>query len=188
MGVGERAGVVDSYKKAFEKLPTTEEEWRDLIKIANGRWPTERSQKAEVAAIEQFKIIYLREPDFENEFDKAVIAVIAYGLRPSESKEVANVNFDIIYGYDDFTEADKASAEEKAKKEFEKIFNRVPDMTNPKDEREVMIIAYGVNPTGRNLNKEKAAIGIFRSIHGRLPVSAVDWDVVRAIAYSGATK
>ena len=39
LGAGERAGVVSSYKKAFGKLPTTETEWSDAIKIGNGRWP-----------------------------------------------------------------------------------------------------------------------------------------------------
>jgi hypothetical protein len=35
---------------------------------------------------------------------------------------------------------------------------------------------------------EKKAIEIYRSIFGKNPVEAVDWDLVRAIAYSGAIR
>ena len=43
-------------------------------------------------------------------------------------------------------------------------------MTNPKDSEEVMIMAYGVHPSGRNLDKERSAIIIFKSIYGYIPV------------------
>ncbi len=124
LGAGERAGVVNSYKSAFNKLPQTEEEWQDVIKIANGRWPNERSEQAEKRAKQEFKKVYLREPDMNNPNDNAAVTIIAYGLRPSD----------------------------------------------------------------RNLESEKAAIKIFKAIYKYNPSSAVDWDVVRAIAYSGATR
>jgi len=94
LGKGERAGVINSYKAAFGKLPTTESEWNDAIKIANGRWPGETSEQAEAKATETFKQIY----------------------------------------------------------------------------------------------SEKAGIRIFKAIFGYNPSSATDWDAVRAIAYSGATR
>ena len=124
LGEGERAGVLNSYKKAFGKLPQTETEWSDAIKIANGRWPSETSQ----------------------------------------------------------------SALDSAKVEFRKVYDREPDMDSPNDNAAVSVIAYGLRPSQRNLDSEKAAIKSFRYVYGHDPVSALAWDIVRAIAYSGATR
>jgi len=124
LGAGERAGVLNSYKSAFGKLPKTESEWQDAIKIANGRWPSQRSEAAEAKAKQEFKKVYLREPDMDNPNDNAAVTVIAYGLRPDS----------------------------------------------------------------RNLDSEKAGILTFKHIYGYSPVSATDWDIVRAIAYSGAVR
>lgn len=124
LGEGERTGVLNSYKSAFGRLPETEEEWRDAIKIANGRWPSERSQAAE---------------------------------------DRANINFEIVY-------------------------QREADMDNPHDNAAVTTMAYGLRPLPRNLDSEKAAIKIFEDIYGYSPLKATAWDVVRAIAYSGAIR
>ena len=124
LGAGERAGVVNSFQAALGKLPTTTEDWNDVIKIANGRWPNQRSKTAEDKATVNFKKVYLRNPDRSNPHDDAAVTVMAYGLRPA----------------------------------------------------------------GRNLNSEKAAIKIFKAIYGYAPSTATAWDVVRAIAYSGAKR
>ncbi|MCK5460060.1 Ig-like domain-containing protein [Candidatus Parcubacteria bacterium] len=124
LGEGERAGVINSYKSAFGKLPSTADEWSDAIKIANGRWPSETSAETEANAETAFENIYLRKANRSNPNDDAAVTVIAYGLRP----------------------------------------------------------------TNRNLNSEKAAIKIFKAIYGYNPSSATAWDIVRAIAYSGATR
>lgn len=124
LGAGERAGVVDSYKSAFGKLPSAESEWNDVVKIANGRWPSARSE----------------------------------------------------------------SKENKAKTSFSTIYKRGANMSNPKDNAAVTVMAYGLRPAQRNTNSEKAAIQIFKNIFGYAPSSASNWDAVRAIAYSGATR
>ena len=124
LGAGERAGVINSYKAAFYKLPVTETEWSDAIKIANGRWPTERDEQSEINSKAAFKKIYLRDADMDNPNDNAAVTVMAYGLRPAN----------------------------------------------------------------RNLDSEKVAIKSFKHIYGYYPLSASAWDVVRAIAYSGATR
>ncbi len=124
LGAGERAGVVNSYKKAFNKLPITKEEWKDCISIGNGRWPGETNLNAEKIAKDEFKTIYLRDADMNNANDNAAVTVIAYGLRPDD----------------------------------------------------------------RNTNSEKAGINIFKGIYKYNPVSALDWDIVRAISYSGAVR
>ena len=124
LGAGERAGVLNSYKAAFGKLPKTETEWQDAIKIAGGRWPSERNAAAETKAKASFKKIYGREANMDNQNDNAAVTVMAYGLRPAN----------------------------------------------------------------RNLNSEKAAILAFKYFLKRTPTTAVDWDIVRAIAYSGAKR
>lgn len=124
LGAGERAGVVNSYKSAFGKLPTSDTDWSDVIKIANGRWPSEINTQSEANAEDAFRKIYLRDPDRDNPHDDAAVVVMAYGLRPAN----------------------------------------------------------------RNLESEKAAINTFKNIYGYHPSSASAWDIVRAIAYSGATR
>jgi len=124
LGAGERAGVLNSYKAAFGQLPKTEENWRDAIKIANGRWPSQVSAAAE---------------------------------------KLANVNFKIVY-------------------------KRNANMANANDNAAVTTMAYGLRPLPRNLDSEKTAIKSFKGIFGYYPVKATAWDVVRAIAYSGAKR
>ena len=61
-------------------------------------------------------------------------------------------------------------------------------MTNNIDENAIMVIAYGLLPLNRNLNSERVAIVTFRHVYGHNPVNALAWNIVRAIAYSGATR
>ncbi|MFH0856687.1 MAG: hypothetical protein V1860_02205 [bacterium] len=125
LGTGERAGVINSYIAAFEKIPTIESDWQDVIKIANGRWPSETRLVKEIKAKEEiFKKIYKREADMNYSNDNAAVVIIAYGLRPAH----------------------------------------------------------------RNLLSEKSAINIFKGIYGHNPVRADEWDIARAIAYSGAKR
>jgi Pentaxin family. len=124
LGSGERAGSVSSFQSAFNRLPANQTDWQDVIKIANGRWPDQRSLTAETRAKTNFKLVYLRLPNPNNTHDSSAIAVMAYGLRPAE----------------------------------------------------------------RNLNSERIAIKSFRFSYQRAPVTAREWDVVRAIAYSGAKR
>ncbi|MBI2459254.1 MAG: DUF5011 domain-containing protein [Parcubacteria group bacterium] len=95
LGQGERTGVLDSYKAAYGKLPTTKSEWQDALKIAVGRFPGQVSAQAETRAKVEFKKIYLREANLNNEKDKAAVNVMAYGLRPDKrntNSEKAAIN------------------------------------------------------------------------------------------------
>jgi hypothetical protein len=123
LGAGERAGVVSSFEKTYGKLPSTDKEWQDAIKIANGRWPGQKMTRAEEASKKDFSTIYKRESG-NSANDNAAVTIMAYGLRPVE----------------------------------------------------------------RNINSEAAAINSFKSIYGKAPSTAADWDKVRAIAYSGAKR
>jgi len=82
LGSGERAGVLNSYKSAFGKLPETAEEWGDVIKISNGEMPSKINLISEDKAKLEFKKIYNREFDSENLDDQKIINIMAYGLRP----------------------------------------------------------------------------------------------------------
>jgi hypothetical protein len=82
-----------------------------------------------------------------------------------------------------------AMAEAAAEKIFKTIYLRVPDRSGNKyDNNAVIIIAYGLRPAKRNMNSEKAAIKSFKFIFKRAPNKSNDWDIVRAIAYSGAKR
>ncbi len=83
---------------------------------------------------------------------------------------------------------DKESEEKAADIYFSAIYKREPNMDNPKDNAAVTVIAYGLRPADRNIESEKNAIKIYRSIFNKKPVEASDWDLVRAIAYSGAVR
>lgn len=124
LGAGERLGVVNSFKSAFGRLPNSQEDWFDVIKIGNGRFPGHTNADAETRAKASFKKVYLRDADTSVTADNNAVVVMAYGLRP------------------------------------------LP----------------------RNLNSEAASTVSFRAVYGRTPTSAADWDIVRAIAYSGATR
>lgn len=103
LGERERAGVMDSYKSAFNKLPETEEELTDAIKIANGRFPSITNDQAEKKAKEQFIKIYKRIPDMSSAKDDAAVKVMAYGLRPAKrnlgSEKAGLSSFKSIYGH-----------------------------------------------------------------------------------------
>lgn len=105
LGAGERAAVMYSYKDAYGKLPESEEEMTDAIKIANGRWPSERSEEAEGKAIENFMHIYGREADMDNPNDNAAVTIMAYGLRQKaqnrnlESEKNGIKIFESIFGH-----------------------------------------------------------------------------------------
>ncbi|MFH0853943.1 MAG: hypothetical protein V1891_00400 [bacterium] len=124
LGAGERAGVLNSFKKSYNKLPQTEIDWQDAIKVANGRFPSQQS----------------------------------------------------------------IAQEKEALKVFGKIYKKMPDFKNANDEAALKIMAYGIRPVLRNTNSEKAAIKSFESIYKRKPATTEEWDITRAIAYSGAKR
>lgn len=112
LGAGERAAVVYSYKDAYDKLPTTEAELTDVIKIASGRWPSATSADAEAQAKVQFQKIYLRPADMSNAHDNAAVTIMAYGLRQKAinrnlgSEAVGIKTFKSIYSHTPQTTAE----------------------------------------------------------------------------------
>lgn len=110
LGEGERAAVIHSFQNAFGKLPENGQELSDAIKIANGRWPENYNQEAELRAREMFLKIYEREADENNVKDMSAIKIMAYGLR--QRAENRNLN-----------------SEKKGIEIFKNIFENVPQTT-----------------------------------------------------------
>jgi hypothetical protein len=81
-----------------------------------------------------------------------------------------------------------ATAEDRAKINFKKVYLREANMSSSNDNAAITVMAYGLRPANRNLASEKAAIKSFKAIYGYASKTAVAWDMVRAIAYSGATR
>ncbi|MBI4281611.1 hypothetical protein HY625_02180 [Candidatus Uhrbacteria bacterium] len=100
LGEGERAGVLDSYRKAYGDLPKTETEWQDALRIGAGALPERENSATEAQAVAVFQKIYKRAPviaytDASTSVLKAIesadqkaLATLAYGLRP----EVRNLS------------------------------------------------------------------------------------------------
>jgi hypothetical protein len=104
LGAGQRAAVVNSFKAAFNKLPTTQTDLTDVVKIADGRWPSQISTSSESWAKQQFQKIYLRRADMNNANDNAAITIMAYGLqqqaknRNLKSEAAGIKTFKYVYG------------------------------------------------------------------------------------------
>lgn len=95
LGAGERAAVARSYKQAYGKLPESEQDLSDMIRIANGRFPSKRSAGAENNAKAAFRQIYKRVPNLmTNQNDVAAIMVMAYGLRqPAVNRNLSSEQY-----------------------------------------------------------------------------------------------
>ncbi|PIZ99421.1 MAG: hypothetical protein COX77_01635 [Candidatus Komeilibacteria bacterium CG_4_10_14_0_2_um_filter_37_10] len=103
LGSGERAGVVSSFISAFGKPPVSDADWSDVIKIANGRWPSQTNAAKEATAKVSFRSIYLRQPNMKDKYDNAAVTVMSYGLRPAlrnlKSEAIAIKTFRAIFGF-----------------------------------------------------------------------------------------
>lgn len=141
----------------------------DSIKnfIAFGTVGTEKLGAGERAGVvSSFTEAFGRTPETASDWDDAVR--IASGRFPGQKN---------------------AAREKLAERKFREIYKRPPNRTESKhDDAAVVVMAYGLRPAERNLASETAAIGTFRAVYGKAPTAASDWDTVRAIAYSGASR
>ena len=109
----------------------------------------------------------------------------AFGSLPETESDWADV---IKIGNGRWPGKTSQTAEDRALINFKVVYLREPDRTNPHDDAAITVMAYGLRSDNRNLDSEKVAIKTFKSIYGYNPEKATAWDVVRAIAYSGATR
>lgn len=109
----------------------------------------------------------------------------AYGILPittaawSDLLKIASGRFPSVLS---------TTVEEQARREFIKVYNRAAVMTDSNDLAAIKIIAYGLRPTARNTKSEQVAILTFKAVYGHAPVNSLAWNIVRAIAYSGAKR
>ncbi len=90
IGEGERAGVLNSYIAAYGKAPTTDAEWSDLLKIASGRFPTEKCSKTADRGAVNFQRTYGRAPSAKNANDQAAMNMMTCGLLPVKTVLLLN--------------------------------------------------------------------------------------------------
>ena len=64
-----------------------------------------------------------------------------------------------------------AQAEQKAKS------------TGAENDQSVMMIAYGLRPSVRDMSAEQRGIISFIKVYGRLPDSTLDWNILRSFVY-----
>lgn len=111
--------------------------------------------------------------------------VTAFGRLPSSGTDWADV-LKIASGRTPMMTS--SSSESRAEELFNKVYHRTPDLTDAHDKAAVGVMAYGLRPDHRNLSSEQTAIATFKRIYERRPTTAIDWNEVRAIAYSGAIR
>ena len=75
-----------------------------------------------------------------------------------------------------------------AEKEFKRIYLRKPDYKKFSDKAAVEIMARGLAGGKRNLASERAALKTYVHIYKSKPSSSKTWNILKAIAYSGAKR
>ena len=68
---------------------------------------------------------------------------------------------------------------------FFTIYNRNSNRSVAKDDIAIKLMSYGIRPQIRNIEAEYAAASAFESIFGHKPADATEWDINRAMTYSG---
>lgn len=111
----------------------------------------------------------------------------AFGKLPKNETELEDV---IRIANGRWPNQKNEAREDRAKVEFAKVYLRDSDMNRPGDNAAVTIIAYGLRQKSgnRNLDSERQALKLFKGIYDRSPQSTSDWNIVQAIAYSGASR
>ncbi|MBU4216970.1 hypothetical protein L6270_04030 [Candidatus Parcubacteria bacterium] len=105
-----------------------------------------------------------------------------YGKFPVTKSEWFDV-FNMTNG--ELPEAVSKVALDNARQSFVKIYKRKAVIANKKDQAALNLIAYGLRVRHRNMSYEKVALKKFQKIYKYNPSSMMDWNLVRAIAYSG---
>lgn len=100
IGAGERGGVLNSYIAAYGKVPSTTDEWSDLLKIASGRFPAEKGTLTAERALINFQRTYGRKPVASNANDQAAVTIMQYGLLPAKTVKYADGTVSVVSNRD----------------------------------------------------------------------------------------
>ncbi|MFH0955880.1 MAG: cellulase family glycosylhydrolase [Candidatus Falkowbacteria bacterium] len=125
LGEKGRRVILANFAAVFGHEPSNENEWQDLMRINNGYWPSGISQTGENKAKEDFKKIFKRASDMNNNSDKHAVKILTYDIRQRSGER-------------------SLGKERTAIAKFIKIFRRLPSSST--DWRFVHVLAYsGVN-------------------------------------------
>jgi hypothetical protein len=156
----------------YARMPSSSTDWEALHCIAYGGCQGDpRDIDAEAAALELFGQKYAKMPETHMEWN--VLHTIAYT--------------DLLtYDQMDSTEdtSSELSVEEQAIGWFGTLTGYLP--TSDADWLAIEYMVNGYFPEHRDLDAEVAAISLFTQTFGGEPSSHQDWNIVSAIAYSGA--
>jgi len=76
----ERKVILQDFQSIYNKLPTTEKDWSNVVKISEGETPT-RVISAEVKALKEFNKIFRRQVNFQKASEEKFIHQLAYRVR-----------------------------------------------------------------------------------------------------------
>lgn len=108
LGEKGRRAILANFAAAYGHKPSNENEWQDLMRINNGYWPSKISQVAEDKAKEDFKKIFKRMPNMDNNSDKHAVKILTYDIRQRQEQR-------------------SLGKERAAIAKFVKLFKRLPD-------------------------------------------------------------
>lgn len=189
--VNARLDLLKDYKDVYGKLPSTDKDWKDLAKMAQGDTPS-RVLAQEVSAIKAFVKVFKRAVNFKDKTNESFVHQAAYRLQndvtDSTKEKQALSLFKKAYKYlpqSGFSWAivraiAYAGVQLKAETPKEKS-----EQVAQKPAPEVVIVnAVPVAPeaSARNLKAEMDAISSFAKLAGHGP-SGDEWNVVNFIAY-----
>lgn len=121
LGEKGRQIILANFSAVFGHKPGNENEWQDLMRVNNGYWPSKVSQAAEDKAKEDFKKIFKRAPNTNNNSDKQAVKILAYDIRQRPGER-------------------SLGKERAAIVNFKKIFKRLP--VNSADWKFIRVLAY----------------------------------------------
>lgn len=81
-----------------------------------------------------------------------------------------------------------AANEAVAKKIFVQVYKTQPNANSASDQKVIASLAYSLEPAKRSLPLEQKALTVYVSVYKHLPKSTPDWNIVKAVAYSGKVK
>lgn len=111
--------------------------------------------------------------------------VAAYGKMPVDAPD-----WETILSIANGTSPAKRSpqAEWRAEQSFKAVYRRAANLSKKEERQAVDVMAYGLRAGRRNMKAEQQALVKYRKVYNKVPVSAEQWDILRAIAYFGVTE
>ncbi|GEM_PF-6078595 len=105
----EAQSLIDNYKAVYGKVPKTEAQWTDTVRLAEGLPPVTRNVKAEKSNATVFKKLFKRAPA-TTVADQTAVLMLTYGMRP-ESRSLESEKAGIAKFRKTYKKAPKTNAD-----------------------------------------------------------------------------